>query len=182
MEQAKEKFEKVISVVGEDMDTIRVGGAKPSMVEHVEVEAYGPGQRLKLVEVATISAPDPTQIVIAPWDRNLIRAIEKGIMESNLNLTPNVSGEVIRIIIPPLTEERRQDFVKLLHQKLESGRVMLRGVRQEVKEEVEAQKGAAGISEDDIEGELLELQKLVDEYSGKLEAMAKAKEEEILRL
>src|SRR5688572_18539940 len=181
MDQAKQKMEKVLEVVADDMATIRVGGAKASMVEHVEVEAYGPGQRMKLVELASITAPDPQQIVISPWDKSTVRAIEKAIIDSDLNLMPNVNGEIIRIIVPPLTEERRQDFVKLLHQKLESGRVMLRGVRQELKEEIEVKKGP-GVSEDDITRELEDLQKLVDEYTAKLESMAKAKEEEIMKL
>jgi ribosome recycling factor len=181
MDQAKQKLEKTLQVVADDMATIRVGGAKASMVEHVEVEAYGPGQRMKLVELATISAPDPQQIVISPWDKSVLRPIEKAIIESNLGLMPNVNGEVIRIIVPALTEERRQDFVKLLNQKLESGHVMLRGVRQDLKEDIENKKGP-GVSEDDITRELEDLQKLMDEYMAKLEAMAKTKEEEIMRL
>ncbi len=182
LDQAKEKLEKVLQVVTGDIGTIRVGGAKASMVEHVEIEAYGAGQRMKLVELATITAPDPQQIIISPWDRSVIRAIEKGILESGLGLMPNVNGEIIRIIVPPLTEERRLDFVKLLHQKLESGRVMLRGVRQEMKELIENKEGAAGISEDDITRELEELQRVVDEYTNRLEEMAKQKEEEIMKL
>ena len=174
------KFDKVLSVVGEDMGTIRVGGAKPSMVESVSVEAYG--SRMRLMEVATISAPDLTQIVISPWDKTLIRAIEKGIMDSGLGLMPNVSGDVVRIVIPALTEERRTDYVKLVHQKLESGKVLLRNARQEVKEEIELHKDQAGVSEDDVKKDLEELQKLVDEYHAKLEATAKEREEEIMRL
>lgn len=177
---AKSKFEKVVSVVHEDMETIKVGGAKPSMVESVMVEVYG--QRMRLMEVATISAPDPNQIVISPWDKSVMRAIEKGIIDSGLGMMPNVSGDMVRIIVPPLTEERRSDYVKLVHQKLESGKVLLRGARQELKEEIEAGKDQAGVSEDDIKRDLEELQKLVDEYSGRLEAMAKEKEGEIMRL
>lgn len=182
MEDSKQKMDKTLSVVSEDMATIRVGGAKPAMVEHIDVEAYGPGQRMKLVELASISAPDPQQIIISPWDKSVIRAVERAILESGLGLMPNVNGEIIRIIIPPLTQERRLEFVKLVHQKLESGRVMFRNLRQELKEEIEAQKGTSGVSEDDIEAELVDLQKLVDEYMAKLEAMASEKEEEIMRL
>lgn len=181
MDKAKDKFDKVIAVVAEDMSAIRVGGAKASMVEGIEAEVYGT-QRMKLVELATITAPDPTQILINPWDKSVLKGIEKAILNSDLKLTPNVNGDMVRIIVPPLTEERRQDYVKLVHQKLESGKVLLRNARQEVKEGIEATEGEAGVSEDDVKSQLESLQKLVDEYTGKLEAMAKAKQEEIMKL
>lgn len=181
IEGIRAKMDKVLVVVAEDMATIRVGGANPKMVESVEVSAYG-GQRMKLMEVASISAPDPNQIVISPWDKSVIKDIEKGIIEANLGLVPNVSGDVIRIVVPPLTEERRRDFVKLVGQKLESGRVMIRGVRQEGREEIEKLEDGSGVSEDDVKRLYEELDKLTAEYNGKLERMAQEKEAEVMRV
>lgn len=179
-DKIRTQMEKVVSVVAGDMATIRAGGAKPSMVENVSVEAYG--SRMKITEVASINAPDPTQITISPWDKTLIRAIEKGIMESDLGLMPSTSGDFIRIVIPALTEERRRDFVKLVKQKMESGRVMLRSARQELKDDIEKTKGQPGVSEDDIERQLEELDKLTNEYMERLERIAAEKEAEIMKV
>src|SRR3989344_1624793 len=171
-------LDKVLEVVGGDMATIRTGRAKPDLVSGVEVLAYG--QRMKLFELASVTAPDPSTIVIAPWDKSVLKDIEKAIMISELQLTPNVSSDIIRINIPSLTTERRNDFVKLLHQKIESGRVMARQVRQEIKEEIDRLKKDGGVSEDEIDRLLEQLQKTLDEYMGKIEVMGKKKEEEIL--
>jgi ribosome recycling factor len=179
-DQIRQKFNKVLEVVGEDMETVRVGGAKPSLVENLSVEAYG--TRMKLMEVASISAPDLSQLVIQPWDKGLIHAIEKGFAESDLHLTPNVNGDIIRIIFPPMTEEKRLDLAKLIHQKLESGKMLLRQARQDLKEDIEHQKGQAGVSEDDIEAELTELEKETEEFNHKLEEMARLKEAEVMKI
>lgn len=176
----RQKMDKVINVVSDDLATVRVGVAKPSLVENVFVEAYG--QKMRLMEVATISAPDTTQLMISPWDKGLLRAIEKAISESDLNLTPNATGDSIRIVIPPLTEERRQDYVKLVSQKTESGRVMVRQVRHEGREMIEKTKGQAGVSEDDIDRQLEELEKVTAEYITKVEQLAKEKEIELTRI
>ena len=170
-------LDKVLEVVAGDMATIRTGRAKPDLVSGIEVLAYG--QRMKLFELASVSAPDPSTIVIAPWDKSVLKDVEKAILLSELALTPNVSSDIIRINIPPLTAERRNDFVKLLHQKVESGRVMARQVRLEIKAEIDRLKDSAGVSEDDIDRLLEQLQKVLDEYMGKIEAMGKKKEEEI---
>lgn len=180
VDEIRQKFNKVIEVVGEDMETVRVGGAKPSMVENLSVEAYG--GRMKLMELASISAPDQSQLVIQPWDKSVIHVIEKAFNESDLKLTPNVNGDIIRIIFPPMTEEKRLDLAKLIHQKLESGKMLLRQARQDLKEEIERQKGQSGISEDDIEAELTELEKETGEFNQKLEAEAKAKEAEVMKI
>lgn len=171
-------LDKVIEVVGGDMATIRTGRAKPDLVSGIEVLAYG--QRMKLFELASVTAPDPSTIVISPWDKSVLKDIEKAIMISELQLTPNVSSDIIRINIPALTTERRNDFVKLLHQKVESGRVMARQVRQEIKEEIDRLKKDGGVSEDEIDRLLEQLQKTLDEYMGKIDGMGKKKEEEIL--
>lgn len=171
-------LDKVLEVVAGDMATIRTGRAKPDLVSGIEVLAYG--QRMKIFELASVTAPDPSTIMISPWDKGVLKDIEKAIMISELQLNPNVSSDIIRINIPALTTERRNDFVKLLHQKIESGRVMARQVRQEIKEEIDRLKKDGGVSEDEIDRLLEQLQKILDEYMGKIDSMGKKKEEEIL--
>ncbi len=178
LDELDKKLIKVTEVVGEDLATVRTGRAKPDLVTGLLVNAYG--QKMKLFELATVSAPDPGFLIISPWDKSVLSDIEKAIMASDLQLTPNVSGDVIKIAIPTLTEERRLDFVKLVHQKVESGRVMVRQVRQEIKEKIDDLKGAAGISEDDIDMLLEQLQKKVDEFNLKVEDLGKVKEAEIM--
>ncbi len=178
IKRLRANLEKVIEVFTGDLATIRTGRAKPDLVSGVEVMAYG--QRMKLFEVASVTAPDPATIVIAPWDKSVIRDVEKALLASELQLTPNVSGDVVRINIPPLTQERRADFVKLLHQKIESGRVMARQVRQEIKEAIDALKGQPGVSEDDIDNLREVLQQVCNDYTQKIEELGKKKEEEIM--
>lgn len=180
MTDSKQKFEKVLSVVADDLATVRTGRAKPDLVANIEVLAYG--AKMKLFEVANINAPDTNMILITPWDKGLLRDIEKAISISELRLPTAVSGDSIRIVIPPLTEERRKDFVKLLHQKMESGKVMLRQARQEVKEKIDGLEDEGGISEDDIKRMLEQLQKLTDDYMVKLEELGRLKEKEIMAI
>jgi ribosome recycling factor len=174
-------MDKVIRVVSDDMGTVRAGGAKPSLVENLIVTVYG-GQKMRLVELATIQAPDPTLITVSPWDKSVVKDIEKSIGDSDLGLTAANAGDFLRIVIPPLTEERRNDYVKLVKQKLESGKVMLRGVRQEQRDEIERQKGKPGISEDDIKRQMEDLDKITAEYSEKLDQMAADKENELMKV
>ena len=178
IKQLKSKLDKVLSVVGEDMATVRTGRAKPDMVEGVSVPAYG--TRMRLVEVATIAAPDTNMLIVTPFDRSLMGAIEKAISDSELQLSPAVSGDMIRIVVPSLTQERRLDFVKLLKQKTESGKVMLRQARQDVKEKIDALKERKEVSEDDIFMLLADLDKITGEFNEKIEAMCRAKEDEIM--
>ena len=172
--------DKVLEVVGGDMATVKTGRAKPSLVENVSVEAYG--TRMKLMELATISAPDTTMIMINPWDKGNLAAIEKGIASAGLNINPVVESDHIRIVIPPLTQERRQEMVKLVKQKLESGKQMVRDVRLKYKKMIDDQKGKPGISEDTISADLETLQKKMDEYVAKLEKVVQEKETELMQM
>ena len=178
LDQLEERLNKVVEVVEGDLATVRTGRAKPDLISGLSVLAYG--QRMKLFELATVSAPDTGLLVISPWDKSVIADIEKAIMASDLQLSPNVSGDVIKIAIPSLTEERRLDFVKLVHQKIESGKVMVRQVRQEIKEKIDDLKGSSGISEDDTDRMLEQLQRKIDEFGLKIEALGKDKEAEIM--
>ncbi|HOX95816.1 MAG TPA: ribosome recycling factor [Candidatus Woesebacteria bacterium] len=174
----RQKFAKVMEIVEEDFATVRVGRAKPSLIENVGVMAYG--SRMRLVELATISAPDSNMLTVTPYDRSILQVIEKAIADSEMQLSPVVSGDMIRIVIPSLTQERRIDFVKLLKQKTESGKVMLRQARQDVKEKIDALKERKEVSEDDIFMLLEQLDKITGEQNEKIEEMSRLKEEEIM--
>jgi ribosome recycling factor len=174
------RLDGVIEAVKKDLSTIRTGRAKPSLVENVKVEAYGTYMELR--ELASINAPDTTLIVVSAWDHSLINAIANGIRKAELNINPIVDGEVIKIVIPPLSTERRQELVKLTHQKLEAGRVMVRGVRSEVKEEIEGLSDEKGVSEDDTKRWLESMQKSIEDYMSKLDNMGKEKESELMTL
>ncbi len=180
--QARGVFEGVVEVIRGDLATVRTGRARPELVEKVQVEAYEGQPRLALVELASISAPDPHLLVVKPWDQSVLEKIEKALSLSELGLNPVVDGEMIRITIPALTEERRRDLVLLVHKKLEAGRNLLRGERQEIKNKIEAQKGKPGVSEDDIFRQLEELQKLTEEFMGKIDELGKVKEEELMKI
>ncbi len=174
------RLDQTLEVVKKDLSSVRTGRAKPSLVEDVKVEAYGTMMSIK--ELATISAPDTTLIVISPWDKGLVAAISSGIQKSGLNIQPIVDGDTVKISIPALTQERREELVKLVHQKLESAKVMIRGVRTEIKEEIEAQEGEAGISEDSIKSWLESMQKTIDQYMIKVDDLGSLKEKELMTL
>jgi len=175
--QTRKDMVAVLSVVGEDLATVKTGRAKPSLIERVMIEVYN--MRMPLIELATISAPDPQLLVVQPWDESVIQDIAKGISQSQIGLNPVVDGSIIRLQIPPLTEERREEYVALVRQKIESGRVMLRQARQDSKKRIEGLKGEPGVSEDDIFRLLAELEKVTDEHTEKLEAQGRDKEAEL---
>lgn len=176
----KTRLDQTIEVVKKDLSSVRTGRAKPSLVEDIRVEAYGTIMTIK--ELATISAPDTTLIVIAPWDKGLVANISAGIQKSGLNIQPIVDSDTVKISIPSLTQDRREELVKLVHSKLESAKVMIRQVRTEIKESISAQEGEAGISEDSIKAWLESMQKTVDSYMIKIDELGKEKEKELMTL
>jgi ribosome recycling factor len=178
IDEFSEKAQKVLDLVVSDLVGIKTGRAKPSLVESVKVEAYN--TQMELRELASIAAPDPAQIIVSPWDKTLLEAIEKAINSAGLNLNAVVDGDILRIKIPSLTEETRQELVKLVAKKLESARAMLRNERAETKRKIEEQKGESGVSEDDIRSAVENLQKKVDEMMKKIEEMGESKEKELL--
>lgn len=171
------KLNKVIAHLSDDLKSVKTGRAKPSLVEEVKAEVYGSQMAIK--ELASITAPDPHQIVVSPWDKSLIEAIARAINSADLNLNGVVDGDIVRINIPPLTGETRQQLIKLVKQKIESAKVMIRQVRASAKKEIEAQKDDGGVGEDEIHSQLDELQKSVDDCEEKLDEMGKSKEEEL---
>lgn len=176
----KTNTQKVLDHVTQEIGTLRTGRASAQLLDPVSVEAYG--TRMKISEVATISVPDANMILIAPWDKGLLSALERAINEANLNINPVVDGQTIRVVIPPLTQERREQMVKLLHQKVEGAKAMLRSVRTDTKKEVEKQKGQPGVSEDMIEADLASLEDQFKVIEEKLEAMAKHKQADLMTI
>lgn len=180
VQNIKMRMDKAVEVMRDDFGTIRTGKANPSLVENVVIQAYGGSTPLKVLELATIHAQDPQTIVITPFDQTVIGEIESGITNANLGFNPVVDGQIIRISIPPLTQERREEFVKVIHQKAENGRIMVRQIRHEGMEEVEKKKD--DVSEDEIEREKKEIQKLTDEYMKKIDDLREEKEKELMTL
>ena len=147
LQQAETKMKKAIEAVRKEAQSVRTGRASPALVEGLEVEAYG--TPTPLIQLGQISAPEPRLIVIQPWDKSVLKAIEKAIIGSDLGLTPNSDGTLIRLQIPMLTEERRKDLVKQLHKKVEEGRVEIRTLRRHAQDELRTKTKGAGISADD---------------------------------
>lgn len=173
-----QKFEKTLAHLQQELGSLRTGKASPSLLDPVLVDAYG--TKMRVSELANVSAPDPNMLLVSPWDKSLLETLEKAIASASLNINPVVDGDLIRIVIPALTEERRKEMVKILHQKVEGGKVMLRSIRTDVKKEIEAQEGEADVSEDDIKAEIEELDKKVKDYLTKLEELAKKKEADLM--
>ncbi len=171
-----------LEVVASDIAGIRTGRASPALVENVICPAYGGTQRLKVVELATISAPDPSQIVINPWDKSIIGDIKKGIMEANIGMNPSIDGEIIRIAMAPLTTEDREKYVKLLSGKLENGKVIMRQVRADEMHEIKKKFEAKEMTEDEKFGNEKKLQEITDEFVGKIEEMGEKKKVELLQI
>lgn len=178
--RAEEKMKKAVEATERELKGIRTGRASPALVETVVVPAYGADTPLR--QLATISTPDARTIQIQPWDRNLLGAVEKAILAANLGLTPNNDGRVIRINIPPLTEERRKELVKLARHMAEEGRVAIRNIRRHANEEIKDAEKRHEISEDERERALDETQKLTDKYIAKVDELLAAKEKEIMEV
>jgi len=175
-----DKMKKALESVAREFSEIRTGRASPSLVEGLHVDYYGTPTLLK--QLASISAPDPHLIVIQPWDISAIVEIEKAILKSNLGIMPSNDGKVIRLSVPLLSKERRQELVKVVHKMSEEGRVSLRTIRRDAKEHLEKLEKDKLVSEDDKFRGIDELQKLVDKHIGKVDDILKNKEKEILEI
>lgn len=178
--EVKNKMDKAYEVLRSDLATVRSGKANSSMVENIEVNAYGGSARLKVMELATINVTDPKTIVISPFDMSVIGEIEKAISESGIGINPVVSESVIRLSVPPLNQERREEMVKMINQKSENGKVMIRQIRQEGMHEVKKLKDKGHTSEDDLGRSEEEIQKLTDQYIKQIDEMRENKEKELM--
>jgi ribosome recycling factor len=158
LKAATEKMDKAIAVLKDELAGVRTGRATPALLQRVVVDYYG--TPVPIQQLASFSVPEPRTLVISPFDRNAIAAMEKAIMGSDLGITPGNDGTVIRLSFPPLTEERRKELIKLVHHRGEEGRVAVRNIRRHSKEELEKLEREGGISEDDLVRSEKELQKL----------------------
>lgn len=174
----KEQFEKAMEFFREELGKLRTGRASVSLVDNLPVDYYGSKSPLK--QIASITVPEARTIAITPWSRDVLVNIEKAVRESQLNLNPINDGQIIRINIPPLNEERRKELVKILNQKAEETRVTVRRTREEIWEEIQNLEKAGTIGEDDKFSGKDKLQKVIDEYNSKIEEIRKKKEEEIM--
>ena len=178
----RSKMQQVVDLITSDVGAIRTGRAAPALVERLEIAVYGGAQKLKVQELATISAPDTATLVIDPWDKSIIGEIRAGILAANVGLNPNIDGEIIRIALPPLTTEDREKYVKLLSAKLENGRVMIRQVRGDTMHGIRKTFEAKEITEDEKFAQEKHLQEITDEFIGSIEAVGERKKQELLQI
>ena len=169
---------KITDLFVNDILSIRTGRATPGLIENVVVTVYG-GQKMRLVELGSISAPDVRSLTFQPWDQGAIREICNGISAAGLNMNPAIDGNLIRLALPMLTQEQREDYVKLLGRKLEGARGMIRDARADFRKKLMDAKNDKTVSEDEFKRDETELQKVTDNFIGKLEEISKKKEVEI---
>jgi len=179
---AQIRMEKVLEVLKNDLLTVRTGRATPSLVENIIISAYGGTQKLKVVELAHVASSDQQTLQITPYDASIIGEVNKGIMEANVGLTPNIDGQVIRISIPLLSQERREELVHLVGQKLEGARIQVRQVRHEAMNDIKKQEQDKKINEDDKERLEKEIQKETDNKMEQIEELGEKKKAELLQV
>lgn len=177
MEEATTRVNNALAHLKSELSGIRAGRANPQLIENVLVDAYG--TKMKLQEVASISAPQPTMLMVQVWDAGLSQAVLKALQEARLGLNPASDGQSIRLPIPPLTEERRAEFVKLAHQKMEQCRIELRQIRQDIREDMERKKEAGDFGEDELDRHNKSLQDLLEKAQAQVEELGKHKESEL---
>lgn len=178
LRETESKMKTTLSVFREDLNGIRTGRASPGLVDKLHVEYYGTSTELR--QLASISTPEPMQILIRPYDKGAVKAIEKAIQQSGIGIMPNIDGDQLRLNMPPLTKQRRQDLVKLLHQRMEETRVALRNIRRSANDELKEYEKEKLISEDAAKDGQDDIQKITDKYIQEIEAVGKDKEKEIL--
>ena len=178
--EANERMGKSIEALNRELAAIRTGRASPALVEGLEVDYYGTPTPLN--QIASISIPEARLIVIQPWDRHALSAIEKAIMKSELGLNPANDGHVVRVPIPPLSEERRREIVRLLRRKVEDGKVALRNVRRDAQDRLRALERDKATSQDDVRRALDQLQKIIDARTEEVDVLATAKEAEVMQV
>lgn len=177
LKEAEEKMHKAVEVTREEFAMIRTGRASPKLVERIDVDYYG--TKTPLNQLAGISVPEARLLVISPYDRNAIAAVEKAIMGSDLGITPSNDGTVIRLSFPSLTEERRKELIKVVHGRAEEGRVAIRNVRRHSKDEMERKRKDGEVSDDDLMRTEKELQKLTDRFIAEIDEMLEHKDKEL---
>jgi ribosome recycling factor len=174
------KMIRAVEVLERDLQGVRTGRASTAIVDRIMVEYYGTPTALN--QLAGINVPEAHQIVIQPWDRSVLTAIEKAIIKSDIGLVPNVDGSVVRLNIPPLTEERRKDLVKQVHKRMEEARVEIRGLRREAADQLKKDEHDGKLGADDSHREHEQLQKITDKHIADVDRVGAVKEQEILEV
>ena len=177
---AERKMARAIEAMERDFNSIRTGRASTSLVERIHVDYYGTMTALN--QLASISVPEAHQIVIQPWDRSVLNGIEKAIIKSDIGLVPNVDGTVVRLNIPPLTEERRKDLVRVVHKRMEEARVEIRNLRREAADALKKEEKDGTVGADESRRSLDSVQKLTDRYIADVDRLGLAKEQEVLEV
>ena len=180
LSEAERKMARAVEVLERDLQGIRTGRASTSLVERIHVEYYGTSTPLN--QLAGISVPEPHQIVIQPWDRSVLGAIEKAIMKSDIGLVPNVDGMVVRLNIPLLTEERRRDLVKQVHKRMEEARVEIRNLRRDAADAIRKEERDGEVGTDAAHREIEHIQRLTDRYVAEVDQVGAKKEQEVLEV
>jgi ribosome recycling factor len=179
LEETEELMQKAVNHTENELTKIRAGKAMPSMLDGISIDYYGTAT--PLAQVGNINTPDARTIVVQPWEKNLLGTIEKAIIDSNIGLNPQNDGNVIRLNIPPLTEERRKDLVKKVREESEKGRVAIRNIRKDSNEKINKLKND-GVSEDEIKVGEAEVQKLTDTFIQKVDNLTELKEKDIMTI
>jgi ribosome recycling factor len=177
---AERKMARAVEVMERDFQGVRTGRASTALVERIHVDYYG--TQTPLNQLAGISVPEAHQIVIQPWDRSVLGAIEKAIIKSDIGLVPNVDGTVVRLNIPQLTEERRKDIVRVVHKRMEEARVEIRNLRREAADELKREERDGDVGSDEARRQLDQLQKLTDRFVAEVDRLGAGKEHEVLEV
>ena len=180
LSSAERKMARAVEVMERDLQSVRTGRANASLVERIHVEYYGTSTPLN--QLAGISVPEPHQIVIQPWDRSVLGAIERAITKSDIGLTPNVDGAVVRLNIPQLTEERRHDLVRQVHRRMEEARVEIRNLRRDAADQLKKLQKEGEVGADEEHRLLETLQKTTDRHVAEVDRVGAAKEQEVLEV
>lgn len=182
LDQAKQRMAKAIEHLKSELAQIRTGRATPALLEDLPLLVYDRTQKLTVKELGTITAPESSQLTILPWDKTIVGEIAAGIAKANVGLNPVVDGEIIRIKVPPLTDERRAELTRQLHQKLEVYRVEIRQIRHEVLEDLRTKKITGEFGEDEEKRVEKQLQEMVSEFIEEIDLLGEAKEKEFMQV
>jgi ribosome recycling factor len=177
---AERRMQKAVEALKHDLGSIRTGRASSSLLERILVDYYG--TPMPINQVATVTVPEARLLVIQPWEKKMLTDIEKAIQKSDLGINPNNDGQVIRLAIPPMNEERRRELVKTLHKKLDEHKVAVRNIRRDVHDKLRDREKKKEVSEDELKRSTDRLQKLTDRYIDEMEKVGKGKEQEILEV
>jgi len=180
VKEAEQAMKSAVEAMRREFSSVRTGKATPALLDTVRVEAYG--TQMPLNQVASLSTPDPTLIVVQPFDQSLVGAIERGILTADLGLNPSNDGNLIRVPVPPLNEERRKEYVKLLHKMAEEGRISIRHARHKARDTIQNLIKEHEVGEDDGHRQIEEVERLTHQYTESIEDLLKKKEEEVMSI